>query len=602
MRRQQAALPPMHDVVVGSGRRPIAFVPYVAEDVRHSPLNHADVDDELLSPAGVDGGALVDEQRPVAFLDARQMGLPVGVETYLRSTMQLTHLTPIQAKLLKHMYALQDVAVSSPTGSGKTLGLAAGLMAKLERLGPPKVMSTVFLVPHASLAYQVERWLRHMWCFQDDSNLVQVVTDDMAARHVRRVLMGPTTNGTDRRPYVIVGTPAAMWEYYADKHERMLTQGYRGRTKNQKRMSCKPVLHAVDTVLIDEADAVLPPRNADAPGNRLVARLTAQVKFQAPVHVVATSATLSPSVLNHVRKFLRRPLFHFSQGTNVISPQSCSQDNGHDVASGVASLNGVTSTGADARRSGGRSSRGDSTSSSFHLPQHVERLFYIADTPEEQIEAVGDIFTRWHEAVHLLGEGNTKGEPLRALFVIPNPEISATLYRNTVIPGALQRVALATRDSATESNGRLTCSVRMLRSCLADGRAVGRGPRNACRHDEDVDATLVVVSPGDASRRTEGGPVPAASLPTSCCWEVLCCGAADVRGLDLPRLTHVVIFVRPSSPADYVHWAGRVGRMGQPGTAVVVMPRHVARVVSSFCETLGIEFRVERRRFQDIDV
>ncbi|HYC33378.1 MAG TPA: DEAD/DEAH box helicase [Gemmatimonadales bacterium] len=55
-------------------------------------------------------------------------------------------------------------------------------------------------------------------------------------------------------------------------------------------------------------------------------------------------------------------------------------------------------------------------------------------------------------------------------------------------------------------------------------------------------------------------------------------GAADLlvatdvaaRGLDIPRLTHVVNYDVPSSPEAYVHRIGRVGRAGREGVAITL--------------------------------
>jgi ATP-dependent RNA helicase DeaD len=48
--------------------------------------------------------------------------------------------------------------------------------------------------------------------------------------------------------------------------------------------------------------------------------------------------------------------------------------------------------------------------------------------------------------------------------------------------------------------------------------------------------------------------------------------ATDVaaRGLDVPRLTHVINFDVPASPDDYVHRIGRTGRAGRAGVAITL--------------------------------
>ncbi|KAG9073637.1 hypothetical protein FRC06_011280, partial [Ceratobasidium sp. 370] len=43
---------------------------------------------------------------------------------------------------------------------------------------------------------------------------------------------------------------------------------------------------------------------------------------------------------------------------------------------------------------------------------------------------------------------------------------------------------------------------------------------------------------------------------------------ASIRGLDIPTLSHIYIIRGVASSADYRHVAGRVGRLGMPGTVV----------------------------------
>jgi superfamily II DNA/RNA helicase len=78
-------------------------------------------------------------------------------------------------------------------------------------------------------------------------------------------------------------------------------------------------------------------------------------------------------------------------------------------------------------------------------------------------------------------------------------------------------------------------------------------------------------------------------------------GAEATRGVDLPGATHVFVAMRPSSALDYVHFAGRVGRMGVKGVAASLMRRGDVRHVNDFCEAVGVDFRVERRKFAQVD-
>ena len=59
--------------------------------------------------------------------------------------------------------------------------------------------------------------------------------------------------------------------------------------------------------------------------------------------------------------------------------------------------------------------------------------------------------------------------------------------------------------------------------------------------------------------------------------------ATDVaaRGLDIPRLTHVINFDVPNAPEAYVHRIGRVGRAGREGVAIMIAEPREQRVLRS---------------------
>lgn len=66
--------------------------------------------------------------------------------------------------------------------------------------------------------------------------------------------------------------------------------------------------------------------------------------------------------------------------------------------------------------------------------------------------------------------------------------------------------------------------------------------------------------------------------------------ATDVaaRGLDFPDLSHVVNFDLPDTADQYVHRAGRTGRMGAAGTVISIITPHQENVLQKFSRQLGI--------------
>ncbi|SEU27390.1 ATP-dependent RNA helicase DeaD [Myxococcus fulvus] len=65
--------------------------------------------------------------------------------------------------------------------------------------------------------------------------------------------------------------------------------------------------------------------------------------------------------------------------------------------------------------------------------------------------------------------------------------------------------------------------------------------------------------------------------------------ATDVaaRGLDIPRLSHVVNFDVPNAPEAYVHRIGRTGRAGREGVAITLVEPREARLVRNIEKVTG---------------
>ncbi|EOD30043.1 ATP-dependent RNA helicase [Emiliania huxleyi CCMP1516] len=62
------------------------------------------------------------------------------------------------------------------------------------------------------------------------------------------------------------------------------------------------------------------------------------------------------------------------------------------------------------------------------------------------------------------------------------------------------------------------------------------------------------------------------------------------RGLDIPECSHVYLFDLPSSAEDYLHAAGRSGRIGNSGTATVLCAEKELFRLRRIGNALGIDF------------
>ncbi len=72
--------------------------------------------------------------------------------------------------------------------------------------------------------------------------------------------------------------------------------------------------------------------------------------------------------------------------------------------------------------------------------------------------------------------------------------------------------------------------------------------------------------------------------------------ATDVaaRGLDIPRLTHVINFDLPNAPESYVHRIGRVGRAGREGVAITLTQPREHRLLRNIEQLTKRKIEVEK--------
>jgi superfamily II DNA/RNA helicase len=78
-----------------------------------------------------------------------------------------------------------------------------------------------------------------------------------------------------------------------------------------------------------------------------------------------------------------------------------------------------------------------------------------------------------------------------------------------------------------------------------------------------------------------------ASFKDGSCAVLICSGLAS-RGIDIPNISHVVQVSLPKSVDEYLHRAGRVGRMGRPGKAVTLIAPEEGFAIERYANELGI--------------
>lgn len=385
-RVQASKIPQRLGISFGSDSRPIAFLPRqpceddisifpegAARATEDSPVVDFDHEaesaeaafDEALSlpSRSTSSPATTDADRrhlqiPIARLETPRLGLPAALLQKLKSKeIGISHLTPVQAKMLQRAFLLHDCAVSAETGSGKTYGLCIALLAKLLRNGPNRAHSALFLVPSDILVHQVATWITQLWPYENDkrdflssferSKLQRhgvsppVITNSIVATIYNsekpKNAYNRVISSKIRVPsQVIVAAPEIFWQLFLmrkSKFENTLSAfewekkeivrdflsaggkntesqfelGYR--TKASLKTQIRPIFSSIDTVVVDEADAVLPADNLAAAGNLLLGELTNPVRFKSPLQLLINSATLTPTTVSHLRRFLRKNVF-----------------------------------------------------------------------------------------------------------------------------------------------------------------------------------------------------------------------------------------------------------------------------------------------------
>ncbi|KAK9470418.1 P-loop containing nucleoside triphosphate hydrolase protein [Dipodascopsis tothii] len=169
---------------------------------------------------------------------------PAVLENLARRFPHVRHTTAVQTRMLANFQDQTSLVAKAPPGSGKSLALALWLLCAPRLRRPLAGTTSVLLVPTKELAFQYVDWIAGLLGDAPIAlpQVVQVVYRGPAAVEQAQI----ATLRTHPAPHILVATPARLLDILASA-DRDAVQ-----------------LEHINTLAVDEADAVVRPLASDA--------------------------------------------------------------------------------------------------------------------------------------------------------------------------------------------------------------------------------------------------------------------------------------------------------------------------------------------------
>ncbi|KAH7338214.1 P-loop containing nucleoside triphosphate hydrolase protein [Rhizoctonia solani] len=455
--------------------------------------------------------------------------------------------TSIQARLIPAIIQGSDVILMDETGSGKTFGSVLALLPEISQ--PHGGITTLYVVPHRDLAYQIESWCQRLVSAQPSTP----IDPSTVARVIARPNTTPQTFADIRKnpPRILISTPGALID-------AMQFGGLHLETTLRR-------------IVIDEVDAVM--------------------KIPLRYRHVQLRNQHTPEVAQVIDKLLRlmwegrrsKPQMVMMSATLKIHVRSWLFKQKGWMAERVVRLHGIQ----EKLESGEfESSERSQVTHSAVVVEADGRLCNLSDEqdrdsePEEKERgilsedpgAVLEFLDQEDQVLNVDGSSSdasrqTTLRPTKGLILPPSVlEAVATSVALDVSHRALLVIPTGVSiDPVVETLRGFGVETRTLNLREEIEHVSTRPEEEPEGHTNHSSPRISQIASSDHHSPVEQNEDAEEFVPNP---TLLVATATAVRGIDIPTLSHVYIVGGLESEEAYRHVAGRAGRFGMPGSVV----------------------------------
>lgn len=506
------------------------------------------------------------EAHPLFFSQTspRQAGLCATLVDSLRQ-LKIRQLTELQGALIPLFLKGKHVIAHAETGTGKSFGIALATANRILRETLNHRLHTIILVPTEELALQYDKWLKHFGGCA--SQVSQPAVDSIP-------LESQLAKLHNIQPNVLVGTLQRI----ADIMQASPT------------IIGEKLRRRVDCVILDEADVLLSQpvvlNRKRVSGADLVDRIYRQFHEEVPAQMVAISATIDGPTAQRLNGWMRNDKavrittsfvehsiphtisFYFF----AASPLSASGvlHKNHAAVPGSHPLEGTASAAVPIVALGSsvysleqslelvlrlifRQSKGNA-----HVQHKRPRILIFTDALDvmEQLERMkSSVLSEWEDHSNV-GNGEVSDDSVARASSVDAAASRHRHWRDCGFAGLLHQP-----PDPSNPNKRIKAS-----------ELVGRNKEIYVKNNSNMSQLqssmlLIGVGPFDLS-----------------------------RGMHVGGVTHVIMYGTKEMPsaANFVHCAGRTGRMGKEGDVICIFPPSQGRHMQSVCGSVEIPFHMSR--------